>query len=356
MAETHLSCQTQKQTSHGVIPHFTGEIGLNTDILQMAHVALAHTGKIEVGSAIRNIICNGGPIAHAEAVRAYLSLRDMVGEDSRKLHLGFAAGRFPFSNVPYGFYPKTNLEKHAWDICKSKYFHEATEIFLRLLKAESISSQMIAPRSLSPEDFRESSQWERAIELAKAEGYLLRENQIQLKNHWDFEILSVIPKEVSLENLVLTLGSHDPSTQELANKYLPVGVFNLSITPPKVIEETHQRMSRCYHVAGGPWQREYMPRTVMLFMDDSAQKATEQAEKAWMNYWKAMDGTLDPQKVKGAVQNTIAGTPEQVIEQLAQKYHPQDRLMLWFDFNNHDNEKVSWSMRQFMEKVAPALA
>jgi hypothetical protein len=28
--------------------------------------------------------------------------------------------------------------------------------------------------------------------------------------------------------------------------------------------------------------------------------------------------------------------------------------MLWFDFNNHDNEDVRRAMRLFMEKVAPA--
>ena len=37
IAETHLSCQIQKQNPGAVVPHFQGEIGLNTDILQMAH-------------------------------------------------------------------------------------------------------------------------------------------------------------------------------------------------------------------------------------------------------------------------------------------------------------------------------
>src|SRR3984885_15696909 len=61
VAETHLSCEVQKTGTQPVIPHFQGEIGLNTDILQVAHVAFAKTKKIGIGSAIRNILCNGGP-------------------------------------------------------------------------------------------------------------------------------------------------------------------------------------------------------------------------------------------------------------------------------------------------------
>ena len=47
VAETHLSCQVQKKNSGAVIPHFEGEIGLNTDILQLAHVLFARTKKIQ---------------------------------------------------------------------------------------------------------------------------------------------------------------------------------------------------------------------------------------------------------------------------------------------------------------------
>ena len=43
VAETHLSCQIQKRNPGAVIPHFEGEIGLNTDILQLAHVLFAKT-------------------------------------------------------------------------------------------------------------------------------------------------------------------------------------------------------------------------------------------------------------------------------------------------------------------------
>jgi hypothetical protein len=43
--------------------------------------------------------------------------------------------------------------------------------------------------------------------------------------------------------------------------------FNLSITAPEVIERTHERMRAAYHPAGGPWRREYMPRTTFVFLN-----------------------------------------------------------------------------------------
>src|SRR3989338_5811885 len=138
VAETHLSCEVQKRNPNAVIPNFVGEIGLNTDILQLAHKIFSVTQNIHVGSAIRNILCNGGPIAHAEAVRTFLLLHGMDRREKRFLDLGFAAGRFDFSNLPYGVCPRNDLEKAAWPALKGKVFHEAVEIFLRLLRGEVI--------------------------------------------------------------------------------------------------------------------------------------------------------------------------------------------------------------------------
>jgi hypothetical protein len=36
---------------------------------------------------------------------------------------------------------------------------------------------------------------------------------------------------------------------------------------------------------------------------------------------------------------------------MVERFHPEDRLMLWFDFFNHDNERVMSNMRAFMEHV-----
>ncbi len=374
VAETHLSCQTQKDNPSAVIPYFTGEIGLNTDILQLAHVAFAKTKRINIGSAIRNIICNGGPIAHAEAVRTFLTLHDLNENENRKLDLGFAAGRFPFSNRPYGYYPKTELEKAGWDVIKNKYFIQAVEIFLRLLKGEHLSSRDLRTFYLEKSDFRDPSQFDKIVGIAGPQGRVHEmtgpsgaqgsttgagRQRVALESHWNFEKVGVIPFENSLKNLRLTLGSHDPEAQILANEILPCGVFNLSITPEKIIEETHARMAGAYHADGGPWRRDLMPRTAMVFLSDESSKtdkensaiAKKQAEVAWVNYWKAMEGTLDPKKVEQAVGNTIAGNIYEVKELVQKKYHKDDRLMLWFDFNNHNNEGIKKSMRSFFEKV-----
>lgn len=357
VAETHLSCEVQKSGAQPVIPHFKGEIGLNTDILQLTQVGLAKTKRIQFGSAIRNILCNGGPIAHAEAVRTFSALREFASSDERKLNIGFAAGRFEFSNRPYGIVPRDAIEKAAWPVVKGKIFLEATEIFLRLLKGETLSRKDVRAQYLRKKDFRKEEEWNKVAEIAGDA------HEIPLRPFFNFERLAVIPRDTGLRHIGLVIGSHDPEAQILANEYLPVGVFNLSITPPAVIEETHARMRQHYHASGGTWERWMMPRTAMVFVDATpgsssearTKKAKQAAEAAWKTYWQAMEGTLDQKKVQDAVANTLAGDPTELARQIREKYHQDDRLMLWFDFNNHDNEQIKNSMRVFYEQVAPLI-
>jgi alkanesulfonate monooxygenase SsuD/methylene tetrahydromethanopterin reductase-like flavin-dependent oxidoreductase (luciferase family) len=149
----------------------------------------------------------------------------------------------------------------------------------------------------------------------------------------------------------------------LANRFLPTRVFNLSITPSATIDATHERMRQHYHPGGGPWQRWYMPRTALIFLNsdthrsaaEQSRAAKESARRAIANYWQAMEGTLDERKVAEAVNNAIAGNPHEVAEQLRQRYQPSERLMLWFDFNTHDQEAIRASMNSFMRDVAPQL-
>ena len=103
-----------------------------------------------------------------------------------------------------------------------------------------------------------------------------------------------------------------------------------------------------------------MPRTVLVFIDEGGgsletrrRRAREAGEKALGNYWAAVEGTLDPRRVEQAVDNALVGTAEDIREQMKARFDADDRLMLWFDFNNHDNDAVKRSMRDFMEKVAP---
>ena len=100
VAESHLSTEVQKTNPGAVIPHFVGEIGLNTDILQLAHRIFARTKRIGVGSAIMNILCNGGPIAAAERIKTFLTLHGLDENESRILTVGFAAGRVSVHQRP----------------------------------------------------------------------------------------------------------------------------------------------------------------------------------------------------------------------------------------------------------------
>jgi alkanesulfonate monooxygenase SsuD/methylene tetrahydromethanopterin reductase-like flavin-dependent oxidoreductase (luciferase family) len=351
IAETHLSCQTQKQNPGAVIPHFEGEIGLNTDVLQLAHIIFSRTKNLNIGSAIRNIQCNGGPVAHAEAVRTFLSLHGLDSQEKRKLELGFAAGRFPFSNLPYGVKPRNDLERAAWPVVKGKVFQEATEIFLRFLKGEVLGSKDVTPKKLERPHFRTDQDWDR---VQKAAGFLA--DSYVLDPLWQFDPVGIVPRETSLDLLRLTIGCHDLETQIFANSFLPCGVFNLSITPAAQIEATHQAMQKHFHPLGGAWHRGLMPRTVLVFLDSNASKARERAEGAIAAYWKAMEGTLDPKKVEQAVGNALVGNAAEIRSEMEKRFHKDDRLMLWFDFHNHDNDSVKRSMKEFMEQVAPHFA
>ena len=173
--------------------------------------------------------------------------------------------------------------------------------------------------------------------------------------------IKTIPQDWRRELLNLVLGSHDSALQVEVNKHLPVQVFNLSITPPHVIEQTHERMSESYHPDGGDWNRSMMPRTIMVFVNDEEGLTPEQQDRAAMQeakaalgtYWSALEGTIDPSKIEKATDNAVIGNVETVSQQIIERFHPEDRLMCWFDFFNHDSERVMRNMTAFMTKVAP---
>jgi alkanesulfonate monooxygenase SsuD/methylene tetrahydromethanopterin reductase-like flavin-dependent oxidoreductase (luciferase family) len=348
IAESHLSTEVQKMNPGAVIPHFVGEIGLNTDILQLGHRVFARTKRIGIGSAIMNILCNGGPIAAAERIKTFLTLHGLDEHERRLLTVGFASGRFPFINVPYGIVPRNAVETAAWPVVKNKIFEEATEIFLRLLRGEVLSSDMIAPRSLRRADFRKDEDWQRAVD---AFGQPV--DEIPLEPRWRFPNLKIVPQEPRMDLLRLSIGSHDAATQIFANTLLPVGVFNLSITPGDEIEQTNARMATHYHPDGGPWQRRLMPRTVLVFINDDPEQAREEARDTLSNYWRALEGTLDDEKVRRATNNALIGNAETIAAQMQERFDPADRLMLWFDFNNHDSKRVMKNMTDFMATIAP---
>jgi alkanesulfonate monooxygenase SsuD/methylene tetrahydromethanopterin reductase-like flavin-dependent oxidoreductase (luciferase family) len=356
IAESHLSSEVQKRNRNPVIPHWKGEVGLNADFLQLSHRVFRRTKRIETGSAVMNILTNGGPIAAAERVAVFCALHGLDPDERRRINVGFAAGRFEFMNRAAGIVPRSPVEEAAWPALKGRVFAEAAEIFVRLLRGDVLSSADVRETAITRADFRSDADWERVQDAAGSTA-----ESVRVPRRFVFEELKIVPQEWRRDLLRLYIGSHEPRLQEEVNAFLPVRVFNLSITKPEVIEDTHRRLGERYHRTGGPWQRGYMPRTVFVFLNErpglspEARRAAahEEAREALSAYWTALEGTLDPKKVEGAADNALVGNAEDVAGQMLARFHPDDRLMLWFDFFNHDSARVVANMEDFMAKVAP---
>ena len=355
IAQSHLSTETQKSNSRPVVPHWKGEVGLCTDFPQLAMESFRQTSRIEIGSAVVSILASGGPIAQAERIANTLQLLAVKG-DERKLHVGFSAGRFEFMARPYGIVPRTPTEEAAWPALRGQIFLEASEIFLRLLRGDVVHSDEIRPTILTRDNFRSDDDWEN---VQNAHGS--KDDSITIDRRYVFEDIRIVPNKFDRNQLVLVAGTHDPKAQIFVNKYLPVRVFNLSITQPEVIDATHERMRQCFHSDGGEWKRSDMPRTTFVFVNDEDGLTSEEQRTAAQSeadlslsaYWNALEGTIDPTKVQNAAQNALIGNVEDVAHQLVERFHPQDRVMAWFDFFNHDSDRVCRNMRAYMEKVVP---
>ena len=360
VAQAHLSTETQKSNTMPVVPHWQGEVGLCTDFPQLAMESFRQTENIEIGSAVVSILASGGPIAQAERIANTVQFLSM-NDENRKLHLGFSAGRFEFMARPYGITPRNPWESVAWKVIRGQIFLEASEIFLRLLKGEIISSNQIRKTILTRSNFRTDEHWQAVQEAYLAENPTANADSITIPNRYRFEEISIIPKQWRREQLQLVAGTHDPIAQEFVNTILPVRVFNLSITSPEIIDATHQRMAEHYHPEGGAWQRSYMPRTSFVFINDEPGLTEEQqslaanveAEQALQAYWNALEGTIDPDKVSKAANNALIGNPTEIAEQIVDRFHSQDTIMAWFDFFNHDSDRVCRNMTAYMKKVVP---
>ncbi len=362
VAQAHLSTEVQKRNSKPVVPHYPGEVGLCTDFFQVASKMFSLTEQMEVGSAVMSILGSGGPIAQAERVGSFLALHGLDPAETRRLHVGFSAGRFEFMARPYGIVPRDAVEEVAWPALRGQVFAEASEIFLRLLNGEVVSSDMIRPTVLSRANFRSDEDWKEVQDAAiSVRGLDSSPDSIDIDRRYEFEEIKTIPQEWRRELLNLVLGSHDSKLQVEVNRLRPVQVFNLSITPPHIIEETHDRFREHYHSDGGPWERSMMPRTIMIFVNDEEgltpdeqnDAAMEEARAALSTYWNALEGTIDPSKIERATDNAVIGNVDRVCEQILERFHPEDRLMCWFDFFNHDSARVQRNMTAFMTKVAP---
>ena len=364
IAQAHLSTEVQKQNSKPVIPHWQGEVGLCTDFFQLAHRVLVRTRSIDVGSAVLSILAHGGPITNAERVANLVSLHGLDEEETRRIHLGFAAGRFEFMARPYGIVPRDAIEEEAWPALRGRIFAEATEIFLRLLRGDVVASDGIMETVLDRSNFRADEDWAAVQTVAvEVRGLAEAPSALPIARRYEFEALRLVPQEWRHQLLDLVIGSHDPWQQAEANRWAPVKVFNLSITSPELIEATHQRMKTTFHPDGGVWQRSFMPRTVMVFINEEpdlspserSAAARVEADAALGTYWTALEGTIDPLKVNAAANNAVIGTAAEIVAQLRERFVNGDRLMCWFDFFIHDSARVCRNMEAFMRLVATEL-
>ena len=362
LAQAHLSTEIQKSNSKPVVPHWMGEVGLCTDFPQLAMESFRRTQSIEIGSAVVSILASGGPIAQAERIANTLQLHGLDPKENRKLHVGFSAGRFEFMARPYGIIPRNAIEEAAWPALRGQIFLEASDIFLRLLRGDVINSDMTYSTALTRSNFRSDEDWEKvqhaAVEFEKLASL---PDEIQIQKRYNFEDLKIIPQNFRRDLLVMVAGTHDPKAQVFLNTISPVKVFNLSITKPEIIDATHDRMREAYHADGGAWKRSDMPRTSFVFLnaeeeltfDEQSAAAKQEAKAALGAYWNALEGTIDPSKVENAAQNALIGNVAEVAQQICERFHPEDRIMAWFDFFNHDSQRVCRNMTAYMNQVVP---
>jgi hypothetical protein len=183
---------------------------------------------------------------------------------------------------------------------------------------------------------------------------------IPYKPRWSFDVLKLIPEMSESEyagDMNFVLGSHDPLARDHGLNFADLDVFNLSFTSPEELNKIHADMFIRYRESGRVWNRSRLPRTVLTFIDKSASRAQDMASRCFDTYIEAMRGTvvLPPKDV--LMSRALIGDPVMIREQLHPEdprgFHSDDRLMLWFEFNQIDHQGINSQMRLFAEGVMP---
>ena len=342
-AESHFSSETQKSTSVATIPEFFGEVGINCDSFQLFQIIQQRTKHINLGTAIHNIVGgSGGPIASADRVNFLRFCNAYLWAHPRQLRIGVAAGRFPYQNTPFGQVPRDAAEAALWPVLKRYAFLEALEVFLRLLNGETLNSKQVTRYIISDEEAHKS--------IKEMPGNV--PFPYYNKARWEFENLTLVPSVEKTSQFEVVLGSHDPEALQLARKFSDVSLFNLSFTPPDQIEKLHTDLSK-----GWPtWNRSRLPRTVMVFIDPNPRKARDLANSVLDAYITAMQGTAQVPDKNVLLQRALVGDASEVREQLSPQnprgFKADDRLMLWFEFNQLESSAIQAQMKYFWKEVA----
>ena len=357
VAESHFSSEVQKTHKQPVIPYYQGEVGLNNDSLQLASWLFQATHRIGFGTAIFNIVGgNGGPISAADRIRA-LAWYNSLSDRPRRLDIGVAAGRFPYINRPYGIVPRNAEEHLLWSAYKRLIFAEALEIFLRLSNGETLCSDHLTRHTIGPEWYPWEGEWEAILRQHPSAGTAER---FAYHPRWQFEPLKLIPelpREETRALLNFVLGSSDPYAREIGWRFDDMDLFTLSFMSPEYIDKLHTEMRAVNAKHQRPWHRHRLPRTVLVFMDTDPVKAHQKASRAFDVYIEAMRGTVGMPAKDVLMSRALIGDSQSIREQLSPDdphgFHPDDRLMLWFEFNQPEHEAVCREMRQFAEEVMP---
>ena len=221
------------------------------------------------------------PLAWLERIGNFCTLHGLNPAERRRLHIGFATGRFEFMGRPYGFFPQDAVEEATWPALKGQIFLEASDVFLRLLRGDVLSGndtyETILTRGL-PFQMAIGNEYNRLH--MKLMGCRRTCKKIPMCKRYVFEEIKTIPQDWDRSLLSLVVGSRDPAAQQRCNQWMPTKVFNLSITNDEIINRIHKRMSEWFHKDGGDWKREYMPRTVMVFLNDDADKTSGKDDAA----------------------------------------------------------------------------
>jgi len=355
VAESHFSSEVQKSNKNPVIPNYSGEVGINTDAMQLAQYVFAKTKKLNFGTAIHNIVGgNGGPIASADRVRMAAFMNGMR-DDPRHLYIGVAAGRFPYINAPFGIRPRDEADRLIWPQIQRLIFLEALEIFLRLSLGETLSSEQLRAPDIDEKMFRDRADWEFICWQLKVDP----NHAIPYRRFWNFEPLKLVPDLTpdAAKYLHFVLGSSDPWARDVGFAITDMDVFNLSFTPPEQLDKIHLEMTQVCSKGRKPWIRARLPRTVLVFIDQDPKLAQQRAEKCFDTYIEAMRGTVGTPPKETLLARALIGNPEMICEQLspqnARRFHADDRLMLWFEFNQSDNTEIVRQMKLFAEQVTP---
>jgi len=294
---------------------------------------LERTKRLGFGTAIMNIVGgNGGPIAAADRVRT-LAWLNSLRDQPRRLSIGVAAGRFPYINRPFGIVPRNPDEAERWPEMVGLIFIEALTIFLRLVQGETLAAE--------------------DLEFCFADG-------TPYPRRWTFERLKLVPEMTHEEwagMLRIVLGSASPQALAAGFKWADLDVFNLSFTAPAAIETLHAELAARCLLPRQPWHRSRLPRTVMVFIDRDQGSAMARASACFDTYIEAMRGTAQVPDKTVLMQRALIGTAADLRQQLApgarHGFHPDDRLMLWFEFNQTNSAAIIDQMARFADQVLP---